>query len=79
VDLGNIRADVLNLVAMEDHIVPPGQTEGVMALIGSADKTLLRVSGGHIGMMAGSPAYKRTWPQIEAWLEARSNAAPRQA
>ncbi len=30
-------------------------------------------------MMAGSPAYKRTWPQIEAWLEPRSNAAPRQA
>jgi polyhydroxyalkanoate synthase len=79
VDLGNIRADVLNLVATEDHIVPPGQTEGVMAQIGSADKTLLRVPGGHIGMMAGSPAYKRTWPQIEAWLEPRSNAAPRQA
>ncbi|HEX9057588.1 MAG TPA: alpha/beta fold hydrolase [Ktedonobacterales bacterium] len=72
VDLGNIHADLLNLIATEDHIVPPGQTEGVMAKMGSKDKTLLRIPGGHIGMMAGSGAVKRTWPQLEAWLESRS-------
>jgi polyhydroxyalkanoate synthase subunit PhaC len=76
VDLGQLRARVLNIVATEDHIVPPGQTEGVMARLGSEDKTLLRIPGGHIGMMAGSPAYKRTWPQIDAWLEARSGTPP---
>jgi poly[(R)-3-hydroxyalkanoate] polymerase subunit PhaC len=63
---------LLNLIATEDHIVPPGQTEGVMAKMGSKDKTLLRIPGGHIGMMAGSGAVKRTWPQLEAWLESRS-------
>jgi polyhydroxyalkanoate synthase len=77
VDLGHIKADVLNLVATEDHIVPPRQTEGVMAAIGSPAKTLLRIPGGHIGMMAGSPAYKRTWPQLDAWLEPRSAYLPR--
>ena len=77
VDLGAIRASVLNLVATDDHIVPPAQTEGVMAKIGSADKQLLRIPGGHIGMMAGSPAIKRTWPQIDTWLAERSNAEPR--
>jgi polyhydroxyalkanoate synthase len=76
VDLGNIHADLLNLIATEDHIVPPGQTEGVMAKIGSAHKQLLRIPGGHIGMMAGSAAIKRTWPQIEAWLAPRSAAEP---
>ena len=72
VDLANIKASVLNMVATEDHIVPPGQTEGVMEKIGSKDKQLLRIQGGHIGMMAGSQAKKRTWPQIEAWLAERS-------
>jgi polyhydroxyalkanoate synthase len=72
VDLGNIRADLLNVVGTEDHIVPPPETEGVMSLIGSKDKTLLKIPGGHIGMMAGSQAVKRTWPQLEAWLEKRS-------
>ena len=72
VHLENITASVLNLIATEDHIVPPMQTEGVMAKIGSKDKELLRIPGGHIGMMAGSGAIKRTWPQIDAWLAPRS-------
>ncbi|MGZ3637872.1 MAG: alpha/beta fold hydrolase [Ktedonobacterales bacterium] len=72
VDLGHIHTSVLNLIATEDHIVPPEQTEGVMAKIGSDDKQLLKIPGGHIGMMAGSAAVKRTWPQIDAWLAPRS-------
>lgn len=72
VHLGNIVANVLNIVATDDHIVPPVQTEGIMAKIGSSDKELLRIPGGHIGMMAGSAAIKRTWPQIDAWLAPRS-------
>ena len=74
VHLENIIASVLNLIATDDHIVPPMQTEGVMAKIGSDDKELLRIPGGHIGMMAGSAAIKRTWPQIDAWLAPRSGA-----
>jgi polyhydroxyalkanoate synthase subunit PhaC len=72
VDLGSIRAALLNLIATEDHIVPPCETEAVMDKIGSQDKQLLKVPGGHIGMMAGSQAFKRTWPPLEAWLAARS-------
>lgn len=75
VDLSRIRASVLNLIATEDHIVPPEQTEGVMAKIGSVDKELLRIPGGHIGMMAGSAAVKRTWPRIDAWLAPRSGGS----
>ena len=72
VDLADIHASVLNVVANEDHIVPPKQTAHVMDLIGSQDKELLTIPGGHIGMMAGSAAIKRTWPLIEAWLDVRS-------
>ncbi len=72
VDLGHIRASVLNVIAAEDHIVPPEQTEGAMAQIDSDDKHVLKIPGGHIGMMAGSAAVKRTWPQIDAWLAPRS-------
>jgi polyhydroxyalkanoate synthase len=79
VNLGAIRASVLNVVATEDHIVPPEQTEGAMALIGGADKELLKITGGHIGMMAGSAAVKRTWPRIDAWLAPRSSDSARDA
>jgi polyhydroxyalkanoate synthase len=73
VDLGRLRADVLNVIAESDHITPPCQSEGVMDKIGSRSKEVFRVKGGHIGIMAGSGAEKNTWPHIERWLAARSD------
>jgi polyhydroxyalkanoate synthase len=43
--------------------------------MGTPDKEELKVRGGHIGVMAGSGALKGTWPKIEQWLAARSEAA----
>jgi polyhydroxyalkanoate synthase len=73
VDLARLRANLLNVIAEGDHITPPCQSAGVMDRVGSADKELFRVRGGHIGIMAGSGAEKTTWPHIEQWLAARSD------
>ncbi len=73
VELSRIRAHVLNVIAESDHITPPCQSETVLAKLGSQDKELLKLPGGHIGLMAGSSAIKGTWPHIEAWLAARSD------
>jgi polyhydroxyalkanoate synthase len=75
VDLRRVRANLLAVLANEDHIVPPQQTEHALDAFGSSDKRLLRIPGGHIGMMAGSGAVHRTWPQIEGWLKRRSGRA----
>jgi polyhydroxyalkanoate synthase len=72
VSLANLRANLLNVIAEADHITPPCQSERVMQLVGSADKEVFRVKGGHIGIMAGRGAEKSTWPHIDAWLAARS-------
>lgn len=72
VDLRQLRANFLNVLADSDHITPPCQSIGVMDRIGSQDKELFRVRGGHIGIMAGSGAEKTTWPHIDAWLASRS-------
>lgn len=74
IDLGRLRANLFNVIAEADHITPPCQSERVMDLVGSEDKTVFRVRGGHIGIMAGSGAEKNTWPHIDAWLAERSNA-----
>jgi polyhydroxyalkanoate synthase len=73
VDLSRLRANLLTVIAEGDHITPPCQSEDMLTKVGSRDKELFRVSGGHIGIMAGSGAHKRTWPHIDAWLGARSN------
>jgi polyhydroxyalkanoate synthase len=72
VDLHNIRANLLTVIAEGDHITPPCQSEPILAKVSSKDKEVFRVNGGHIGIMAGSGAHKVTWPHINQWLSARS-------
>jgi polyhydroxyalkanoate synthase len=72
VDLGRLRAKLLTVIAEADHITPPCQSETIVDKVSSTDKTILRIPGGHIGIMAGSGASKRTWPQIDGWLASRS-------
>jgi polyhydroxyalkanoate synthase subunit PhaC len=71
VELGKLRANLLNVIAEADHITPPCQSERVMDLVGSGDKEVFRVKGGHIGIMAGRGAEKTTWPHIDEWLSNR--------
>jgi polyhydroxyalkanoate synthase len=73
VELGRLRASLFNVIAEADHITPPCQSERVLDLVGSSDKEVLRIPGGHIGIMAGRGAEKSTWPHIDAWLGPRSN------
>jgi polyhydroxyalkanoate synthase len=72
VDLSRIKANLLTVIAEGDHITPPCQSAGIMAKVSSKDKELFRTPGGHIGIMAGSGADKRTWPHIQNWLATRS-------
>ena len=73
VDVSRMRANLLNVIALADHISPPCQSESIMTKVSSQDQRVLKVKGGHIGMMAGSGALKYTWPHIDEWLAARSH------
>jgi polyhydroxyalkanoate synthase len=72
VDLSRLRANLLTVIAEGDHITPPCQSKAIMSKVSSKDKELFSVPGGHIGIMAGSGANKRTWPKIDTWLATRS-------
>jgi polyhydroxyalkanoate synthase subunit PhaC len=72
VDLSRVRANLLTVIAEGDHITPPCQSKPILSRVSSKDKELFSVPGGHIGIMAGSGAHKRTWPKIDEWLGQRS-------
>jgi polyhydroxyalkanoate synthase subunit PhaC len=72
VDLRQVRANLLTVIAGGDHITPACQSEAILSKVSSEDKELFRTPGGHIGIMAGSGAHKITWPYIEGWLRPRS-------
>ena len=72
VDLKNIKANLLTIIAEADHITPPCMSKPIIDLVSSKDKTLHYIHGGHIGIMVGSGASKVTWPYMDNWLAPRS-------
>jgi polyhydroxyalkanoate synthase len=76
VDPAAIDAAVLVVTAAGDHIAPRAGTVPFLDRVGSADVTHFDRPGGHIGLMAGSRARDRIWPDIAGWLAARSATTP---
>ncbi len=72
VDLGQVTAPLLNIVADHDHIVSLKATAPLMTMTGSTDRTEIVTKGGHVSLVAGPPAVRRLWPHIDTWLGKRS-------
>jgi polyhydroxyalkanoate synthase len=75
VDLSNIRASLLNIVAQYDHIVAQSQAESIMDLVSSQDKEIRIVPSTHVGIMASGRARYKLWPEVVEWLAPRSGAS----
>ncbi len=72
VDLANIRASLLNIVAKYDHLVAQAQSESIMDLVSSQDKEFRVLPTSHVGIMASGRARHKLWPEVVAWLGPRS-------
>jgi polyhydroxyalkanoate synthase len=72
VDLRNIRAPFIHVVAEHDHIVPYESAKELVQLVGSEDKREVMMKGGHVSLVAGGNAIYRLWPQLDSWLAERS-------
>ncbi|MFB1489060.1 MULTISPECIES: class III poly(R)-hydroxyalkanoic acid synthase subunit PhaC [unclassified Thiocapsa] len=72
VDLKNVTCPVLNIYALQDHLVPPDASRALKGLTGSTDYTELAFPGGHIGIYVSGKAQKEVTPAIGKWLNAHS-------
>lgn len=68
VELSNIKANLLNVVALRDNIVQPQQIEPLNDKVSSKNKTLHRVNTGHVSVVTGKKAINEIHPLIENWL-----------
>jgi polyhydroxyalkanoate synthase len=75
--LSNITCSFLAVAAESDHIVPLAATNVQPDLVSSADKELVVMPGGHVGLAAGRKAVRTLWPKVAGWLAERSQAAPK--
>jgi len=75
VRLGAIRQPLLNLYALEDHIVPPQACAVLADHVGSRDYSACAIATGHIGMYVSRAAREQIPGRIAAWLKARAPRA----
>lgn len=68
VDLADVTSPLLCIVAEHDHICPPAAAAPVVELVGSKTARLVRVRGGHIGLMVSRSASKVTLPTVVDFL-----------
>ena len=72
VDLGNIKAPVLNIYATEDHLVPPSAALPLKDYVGSREYRVHAFTGGHIGMYVSRRAQQEVPDAIDGWLSEHS-------
>ena len=68
VDLAAVRAPVLVVGAAADHIAPIEAVRPLVEHVGSSDKRVIVLEGGHVGIVAGRGAKNNLWPAVEGWL-----------
>lgn len=66
--LGDIKCPLLTVVATKDNICPPCAATWLHDHVGSADREVLRVEGGHVGAVIGSKAPRALYPGVADWL-----------
>lgn len=71
VDLSKIKQPVLNILAEEDHLVPPASAEALGRYVGTDDYTLKTFETGHIGMYVSGKVQRDLPPTIAEWLAGR--------
>ncbi|QND34489.1 class III poly(R)-hydroxyalkanoic acid synthase subunit PhaC (plasmid) [Sinorhizobium meliloti] len=71
VDLRAIDVPVLNIFALDDHIIPPPCSKALGGKIGSTDYTEVPLPGGHIGLFVSSKSQGKLTKIIAEWLQAR--------
>lgn len=72
VDTANVTMPVLNIFALQDHLVPPAASQPLGGIIGTDDYTELAFKGGHIGIYVSGRAQREVPTAIHDWLTQRA-------
>ncbi|HRO88211.1 MAG TPA: alpha/beta fold hydrolase, partial [Chiayiivirga sp.] len=69
--LADVTMPVLNIYALQDHLVPPDASRALKGLVGTKDYSELAFRGGHIGLYVSSRAQHEVPTAICDWLSRR--------
>lgn len=70
--LSSVKASVLAMAGKSDTMVTADAVRPLLELVGGGDNRFEEISGGHMGILAGSKAPDESWPLLADWLAERS-------
>lgn len=71
IDLANITMPVLNVFALQDHIIPPPSSQALQKYVGTKDYTEIALPGGHVGVYVSSKSQGIVGDGVFDWLKER--------
>lgn len=69
IDLRNVKAPYLNIVASKDDLVEPESSKALNKAVGTSDSSLIEFKSGHVGACISANAHKDLWPRVSQWLK----------
>jgi polyhydroxyalkanoate synthase len=71
VSLSDVTMPVLNIYALDDHIIPPDCSRALKPLVGTQDYTEIPLPGGHVGVFVSGKSQGIVGKGIVKWLRER--------
>ena len=71
-DLGAVSQSLLAFAGRTDNVALPRATHAIIDRVGSSDKELVEVTGGHVAIIGGTHAPREVWDKTIEWLTPRS-------
>lgn len=74
--LADIEAPILCVLGTADDLAQPDAVRGIVEAAKNAEVRLLELPAGHFGLVVGSLAKERSWPEVLAWCRWLDEGAP---
>lgn len=74
--LADIEAPILCVLGTSDDLAQPDAVRGIVDAAKNAEVRLLELPAGHFGLVVGSLAKERSWPEVLAWCRWLDEGAP---
>lgn len=71
IDLANVTMPVLNVYALQDHIIPPPCSKALEKYVGTKDYTEIALPGGHVGVYVSGKSQGIVGDGVFDWLMQR--------
>jgi len=73
VNLEKIYSPILTVCAEKDDLISPGSSLAINEHVSSKDKKTMSIPSGHVGLIIGTSAHEKLWPEIGAWIKSKTS------